>query len=195
MTKQTSVTEESIDPVLIAAVVRQVIARLDQQSHHSNRQLITLEVIEQHDQPQLIVSNTAVITPAAQDEATRRGIVITRDCRPARLDQHVLNVNIEDPQNPQRAQAVTQQLKRRGIQIANFKIVLSDCPANELFRQISQGERAVMINQLADVTRFANQFEPNLWVLDMERLNLAAAVNAIAKIAQQPTKTNDEKTP
>ena len=63
--------------------------------------------------------------------------------------------------------------------------MLSETPGREVFEQCTQHkQRSVMITSLADVDRFSAELSPTSWVLDMTRLNLVAATNVAARIAQ-----------
>jgi hypothetical protein len=178
--------ENKIDPAQVAELVRKVINRLQQNdTASSDARVITLDTIKEHQTTQLTVAPSAVITPAARDEARRRGIKIHRADQPATTCNKTTINNIIDADNPQRAETVRDQLQRRGAAIGNGTIVLSDSPAAEVHKQISQGNRATMITAIADVPRFAAELDPTVWVLDMKRLNIPAAVNAVVKIAQQ----------
>jgi hypothetical protein len=41
-----------------------------------------------------------------------------------------------------------------------------------------------MIATATDIQRFADELAPSVWVLDMKRMNIAAATNAVAQITQ-----------
>ena len=92
---------------------------------------------------------------------------------------------ITDTVKPERAASVTAQLQRRGVKLPRTSIVLSETPGREVYEQCTKyGQRSVMITSLADVDRFNTEMSPNSWVLDMTRLNLVAATNVAARIAQ-----------
>ena len=100
------------------------------------------------------------------------------------------SLSITDHENPSRALTIANQLHRRGITELAATIVLSQTPALDVHHYCGRkNERAVMITALADVDRFRRELEPTVWVLDMERLNLVAAVNVIARISQQTSGT------
>ena len=196
----------TIDPAYIAVIVRQVIARLGQspstatgntQTNHTaasvGDKIVTATTIEQltGTPNQLFISAKAIVTPAAKDAARERSLTITRsvelppDQVPNQATQPT-STPVSDSTEPMRATAVSNQLARRGITTASQQIVLSDTPAADVYRICSEGsERAVMIGSVSDVDRFASELRPTVWVLDMKRLNLTAAVNAAAKICQQ----------
>ncbi len=99
---------------------------------------------------------------------------------PASQQPNHARLEIIDTANPQRADAVRTQLARRGVGVGWAKILLSDTPAWEVCQQCTDnGESAVMINSVTDVQRFADELTPTVWVLDMKRLNITAAVKAI----------------
>lgn len=183
----------SIDPALIASISREVIARLRSASPSATDasicdQLITSETIESitGKPARILIAKSAVVTPAACDEARRRGITIHRTNGPQpSTPTHHASIEITDTSDPQRAQNVREQLERRSVCRSAARIVLSDQPANEVHRLCAIGERAVMIISIIDVPRFADDFKPTVWVLDMKRMNLAVAVNAAARITQQ----------
>ena len=41
-----------------------------------------------------------------------------------------------------------------------------------------------MVGSIEDVNRFASELEATVWVLDMKRLNLTAALNVAAQISR-----------
>ena len=196
MEKQRQATDKSIDPasfdpVRIAAIVRKVIARLAEPNRVTSdapeisvKTVISVKTIEQHTGKHLLVSNSAVITPAARDEARLRGIRIERTNESRVKPTEPTTEIISDINNPQRAETIRQQLDRRGIDLNEINVVLTDSPALEVLRQISGGQRAAMVTEISDVDRFHSELSPTVWVLDMKRLNIPAAVNAAAKISQ-----------
>ena len=185
MTNDAKANDKTIDRALIADVVRKVIARLQQTTTTNiDARLITLETIEKHDAGQLVIDESAVITPAACDEARRRGIAIQRLHKTKITTNIQTDTSIADTDDPNRADTVLHQLSRRGAKLGRAKVILSDTPANETHKQIMSGNRATMITAIADVERFAGELDPNVWVLDMKRLNIPAAVNTVVKISQ-----------
>lgn len=197
MENSAKLTDAATDQAFIAAIVRKVIDRLQQSDSScnntpvvtANNNLVTVETIQQHSGSPLIVAMSAVITPAARDEAQRRGISIQRRA----ATKAATNVtpaasaseNIIDKQDPERGQAVRHQLGRRGVHLGALRIVLTDQPAREVHDQVIGGNRAAMVTAIADVQRFASELSPNVWVLDMKRFNIPAAVNVVVKIAYQ----------
>lgn len=185
---------ESIDPAMVAAITREVIARLQAASKTNDSaasisdRIITVNTIEQlpGSPTQVFIAPGAIVTPAAGDEARRRGIHLQRTIAVPR-DQQPSDARLEitDSANPQRASAVREQLDRRGESISSARIVLSDTPAHDVYQRCAErGEIAVMIQSISDVERFADELSPAVWVLDMQRMNIPAAVNTIARIAQ-----------
>ena len=138
------------------------------------------------------ILDAAVVTPSARDEAQIRRITIRRGQQSNQATPTTTNeknrpsaAEIIDFANPDRAAAVAQQLSRRSIAVNGRKIILSDTPARELYHQCTRhGEIAVMVGSLEEVQRFANEIDATVWVLDMKRLNMMAAVNVAARIAR-----------
>jgi len=185
-----------IDPAWIAAIAREVIARLKATPRTGTMaasiddRIITANTLEKiTSATQIFIAPEAVVTPSARDEARRRGITINRtvEVLPDQQPNHA-KLEITDTASPERADAVRKQLARRGDALGAAKIVLSDTPARDVHQQCTaDGEVAVMISSVTDVRRFAVELSPTVWVLDMERLNIPAAVNAIAQITQLGT--------
>lgn len=172
---------------MIAGIAREVIRRLRQDeskaSDCASEKLITIETLDRHaGASQIIAADRAVVTPAAREEAQRRGIKITSGGNSPIAKRPVANQSGPDDStiNP-----LCHQLSRRGITMpANVQVIWVDQPAAEVFRRCSNNQRAVMINSLADVDRFAAELSPQIWVLDRHKLNLTAAVNVAARIAR-----------
>lgn len=210
MTTSTQPTDSLADSAQIAAIVRLVMQRLAGNpettlAHPTNQTAVsisdrvitvaTIESVSGHPS-QVFVDMKAIVTPAAKDEAARRGIEITRSVEIplAMQPQTKANTNtnagpinqfITDSSEPNRAIAAIGQLSARGINAIGCHVVLSDTPAVDLHRIIAnQGKRAAMVAAMADVGRFAAELDPEVWVLDMKKLNLVAAVNAVARIAK-----------
>ncbi|MCG8649552.1 MAG: hypothetical protein MI861_06955 [Pirellulales bacterium] len=208
----TQTNTDKLDPELVAEIVTQVMARLksqagaagadacggnDQPEPSLTDRLITAETIARvsGSPSALRLPPRAVVTPAARDEAQRRGIRLQiQQDRQASQATPTARENssaatpptIMDHQHPERAQAVLAQLAKRGVQPGNTPILLSQTPALDVHHLCStQAQRAVMIGSLADVERFAVELDPTVWVIDMARVNLVAAVNIIARIAHQ----------
>ena len=208
MTTSTQPTDSPADSAQIAAIVRLVMQRLAGNpettlAHPTNQTAVsisdrvitvaTIESVSGHPS-QVFVDMKAIVTPAAKDEAARRGIEITRSVEiplamqpqtKANTNAGPINQFITDSSEPNRAIAAIGQLSARGINAIGCHVVLSDTPAVDLHRIIAnQGKRAAMVAAMADVGRFAAELDPEVWVLDMKKLNLVAAVNAVARIAK-----------
>lgn len=186
--------DQQIDPAIVAAIAREVIARLgstsktNQTAASIDDRVITAGTIEQISghPTQLFVMPGAIVTPAARDEARRRGIAIHHTVN-LPTDQHPDQRRLEiiDSKQPDRAQAVRTQLAKRGIGDGSATVLLSDTPARDVHEQCAaRHERAVMIANAMDVSRFAEELDPTVWVLDMKRLNLSAATNLVAQITR-----------
>ena len=201
----TTETKSSIDPAKISRIAREVIAQLSASDLKDkpesttktktqataaaiDNHVITAQTIEQlpGNPKQAFIPPTAVITPAARDAARGRGITLQRTVDlPVEQHPNQSQLSVIDYTQPQRADAIHQQLKRRGFTSGSGKIILSDTPAKEVYFQcVKHDEVAVMIASIADIRRFAEELSPTLWVLDMQRLNFSAAVNAAAQIIQ-----------
>ncbi|TWU56198.1 hypothetical protein [Rubripirellula reticaptiva] len=177
----------AIDSAVLARIVGEVIARLKaSQSVVVESKIIDAKTIGQYAVGATItIAARAIVTPAAKDEAKQRNITITRDAviTQESIGKPSCSVKIMDSDH-QRAESVEAQLVRRGINLAAASVVLSDAPALEVASQFGSGKRAVMIGSLDDVNRFGREVDPQVWVLDMKRLNLIAAVNVISAITR-----------
>lgn len=185
-----------------------------QRSAVINDRIVTAKLIRglSGDPASVRVPPRAIITPSARDEAGRRKIKIECGFSGAgspsvgspsvgesvasasgaaasgkSTSPHASNGSgITDAQDPQRAEAVLRQLAFRGIASVGAAVVLSDKPAGEVHRACTaQNQRSVMVASLEDVDRFATDFAPTHWVIDMVRVNLVTAVNIITRIEQQ----------
>lgn len=193
------------DSAKIAEIVRQVIARLEVSPEQKSlkhkpvpqtpsrptsaavtEKVITSRTIQDLNRltAQIFVSPTAIITPSARDDARSRKIQIQRTVQlPDGQQPDQQTIEIIDYVQPERAQAVNQQLAMRGITTGAAKIVLTETPAKEVHFQCSRNnEVAVMIGSFNDIQRFSAEIAPTVWVLDMQRLTLSAAVNAVTQI-------------
>lgn len=187
-------SSKQIDPAWVAAIAREVIARLRSTSKTSQSaasiddRVITAGTIEQLSgtPTQLFIAPGAIVTPAARDEARQRGIAINHTVNlPADQQPNHGRLEIIDSATPERARAVRTQLARRGINHGRARVVLSDTPGREVHGQCAtHRERAVMVATATDVQRFADELAPTVWVLDMKRLNITAATNVVAQITQ-----------
>lgn len=188
-------SSQTIDREAVANIARQVLARLAVIAQQEDATAIDDRVVSVESlrglpggTKQLAIHPNAVVTPAAGDEARDRGITLLRidhTTNPERTTTMQVASAIRDTEQPERSAAIQQQLDRRGVDLGTHQIILSDTPAREVWQQCtSQAERAVMVSALDDVNRFAEQLDPTVWVLDMKRLNLIAAVNVIAAITR-----------
>ena len=191
---------DSVDPSRVDEIVRLVLARLTSMTNATtpptdiqeptdaaelDQRVISADLI--HDlRPaarRIWISSTAVVTPAAIDEARARGIQLERKQNEAKQE-----LTITDSQQPQRAASVARQISRRGVS-GDARIVLSDTPSIDVYHSCRDGRVAVMVAGPEDVARFEQEISPATWVLDMKRLSLIGAVNAAVRILKLP-KTN-----
>ncbi len=192
----------NIDPQWVAAVVREVVARLRAaKTPHPGKEtavaiqdrIVTAETIVQikGTPAEVTIPARAVITPSARDEAKQRGIKLSRIAavsKSPRREPAITTdekIRITDAAQPERAIAVAAQIAKRGVTALAGEIVLSETPAADVYhRSVVGGGRAVMINSLGDVDRFAAELNPDVWVLDMARINFITAVNVVVRIAK-----------
>ncbi|EMI17956.1 hypothetical protein RMSM_05133 [Rhodopirellula maiorica SM1] len=194
----------SIDPVWIAKIVREVIERVKQNQMETGEQtacpisgvisVATVMEAVRGGKTELRIATKAIVTPAARDEAKLLGITITRGANNKTSADHKTTLTektntrpsemvVTDIENPERAEAISQQLSRRGIRdSATATIILSDAPSKEVYRICSSGRRAAVISSIANVDRIEKELAPQVWVLDMNTLNFVAAVNVAARI-------------
>ncbi len=174
-----------IDPAWIAAVVREVIERLSSSDSMVTEKVISVRTIEKafaNTRKEIAVGPNAIITPAARDEAKRLGVTIRKAGQITKQTQPT-SIAITDRKNPERAIMITEQLKRRGIK-GQATIVLSEKPSSEVFRLISETkQRVAMVSSVSSVDRIKKELSPEVWVIDMNEVNLIAAVNIAARIA------------
>lgn len=175
-------SQRPIDPAFIAAVARTVVERLRggelDASAESPERLITIETLGKYPDAGLVTAaHRAVVTPAAKEEAKRRGITIASAAAPIVSVATETETIHEDP--------LTGQLAQRGIALpSGTDVVWTDTPAIELVQRCKSGRVAVMISRLSDVARFSQELSPNCWILDKQHLNLTAAANVVARIVQ-----------
>ncbi|TWT92052.1 hypothetical protein [Stieleria varia] len=192
----------ALDRQHIAAVVREVIARLQGQISTSNddnhSRVITESVVSVSTLDELpkkttrvLISQRAIVTPAAKEHAKANGIAIERSGTQSAIQPtqsttaNHSSENIHDTDRPERLDAILRQLQLRGVALCpQTRVVCTDHPAAEVHRRCVAGDRAVMIGSIADVRRFGSEWNPNVWVLDMNKMNLITAVNAIAMIGK-----------
>ena len=195
----------AIDPAFVQQIVRTVIARLQQldisridTQTNATAASIAVKVVTSQTiasikgtPSQIFVTPRTVVTPAAYDAARERGIEITKttavppEQRPQQPTSNNHGQQIIDRSKPERAESLVRQLALRGIATLPSQIVLTDTPAAELHHCMSTRRcRAAMVATITDVDRFHRELEPEVWVLDMGRMNLIQAVNVAARIAQ-----------
>ncbi|MEM9586102.1 MAG: hypothetical protein AAGA03_02375 [Planctomycetota bacterium] len=201
----TTSSSSDIDAAWVAAIARQVVARLKQLDSSPNQErvvsgVVSVASIEQVGQEiqSIVVSPGVVVTPAARDAANQRGIEIhgglagtqsslEPDASASRLmEQPVGHAGSSTHSHPHR-NAWLSQLDRRGLraqQVAH--VLISDDPASQVWQLCQRGVRAVVVSRLADVGRFHRDLQPQRWVLDMKRLSLIEAVNVAVMIAKLP---------
>ena len=182
------------DPSMIDRLVREVIRRLmastNGETETIDEKVVSVTTIENipEAKKRISIRPGTIVTPAARDEAKKRSITITHTTTRETEQQPTTTTDsaIVDTANPERAESLVAQLRRRGIASPSTQIILSETPARDVYEQCSRhGQRGVMVMSIADVDRFAVELSPTAWVLDMTRLNLIAATNIVAKIAQQ----------
>lgn len=205
--KEQATRVNAYDSAKIAEIVQQVLARLDAPSQKEKslsasllkdqqrttsaaitEKIISSRTIQEQSEltSQIFVSPTAIVTPAARDDARSRNIQIQRSVQlPDGQQPDQQKIRIIDYADPDRANAVTQQLAIRGITTGTSKIILTETPAKEVHFQCSRNnEVAVMIGSFNDIQRFSDEITPTVWVLDMQRLTFSAVVNAAAQISK-----------
>ncbi|MCO8124709.1 hypothetical protein NHH03_23420 [Stieleria sp. TO1_6] len=174
----------------VAQVAREVIRRLRESQatacessgeNPSGEKLITLATLSGYaDDRQVTLAPGGVVTPAAREEAARRRITFSTSPGVPAITASASSAAIASPQS-----ILTEQLARRGVSIpAATEIIWTDQPAAEVYARCSIGRRAVLISAIGDVDRFATELSPDVWILDQQKLNLVAAVNAAARIAR-----------
>ncbi|KAA5540447.1 hypothetical protein FYK55_20770 [Roseiconus nitratireducens] len=196
------------DPAMIARIAREVIRRLRNDPNAAadlaagssavapenkpaattivGKRLITVETLRAHaDTSELVAAPGAVITPAARDEAKRRGIAIVSASTSRQASPHNATGDRANGPVGQHDCELAGQLQRRGVRLpGGVKVIWTDRPAAEVCRRCQSGDRATMVGTFTDVDRFAAELAPTVWVLDRTKLNLTAAVNAAVRIAQ-----------
>ncbi len=153
--------------------------------------LITIETLDRHAATgQVVAAAGAIITPAAREEARRRGITIQPavDAAAGQADCHSNHQANGLPASL--PESLRNQLDRRNVVLpAGVEIRWCDEPAAEVYRCCSNGQPAAMIAALSDVERFHDEMAPQVWVLDRQKLNLIAAVNVAVRIARCAAKS------
>lgn len=201
----------SVDPAFIAAVVRQVIARLKSGVQQVAADAIAanevataesvISVSTINELPSgtevLRVSESAVVTPAACDEARWNGLKIQRGAEPTastalnhRKERSVkadaiCSAEIVDRDATGIGQAVWNQLGHRGItSTGGATVVLTARPAAEVISQCRIGHDAIVVRSVGDVDRFAAETGADTFVIDTTESNLIAAVNIAARVCK-----------
>ncbi|MEM6471065.1 MAG: hypothetical protein AAF802_16015 [Planctomycetota bacterium] len=182
--------QAAIDPVVVSMVVREVVGRLKARSEarpdawhgdskcdtstsmqHCADQVVSLESLRNMKPGAVRLPSSAVVTPAAREEAARRGIRFSAG-----------------DENDAESCDFQRQLARRGISLrSHIAVVWTEDPATEVYKRCVSGRRAVMVTCLEDVARFAQSFDPQVWVLDRHKFTLATAVHAAGMISKLPT--------
>jgi hypothetical protein len=208
-----SATPNNVD---IASIVEQVLRRLrdqtdtsvspskpatnDETVHVLNDKVISVDVIQgiPSGVTQVQVSG-GIVTPAARDEMRSRGITLAgsksthaASAKPASNSGKRFIQLHTDTSSKSIRDALARQLSLRGVDHcprAHRSVIVTDRPAATMFDRIQSGSRAVLITRLEDIPRFAAEMDANTFVLDMQRFNLVALVNAANTIAQLPKPT------
>ncbi|WDQ15622.1 hypothetical protein [Rhodopirellula sp. P2] len=204
-------TPNSVD---IASIVEQVLRRLREQTgtsvstskaatsgqpaHVLSDKVISVDVIRgiPSGVTQVQLSG-GIVTPAARDEMRARGITLA-GTKPTATASKKLAVNHgkrfvqlhTDSSSESIRDALTRQLSLRGVDHcpqAARSVVVTERPAATLLGRIQSGSRAVLITRLEDIARFGSEIDADTFVLDGQRFNLVALVNAASTIAQLPT--------
>ncbi|MEO9932210.1 hypothetical protein [Rhodopirellula bahusiensis] len=208
-----SATPNNVD---ITSIVEQVLRRLrdqtdtsvspskptpnDETVHVLNDKVISVDVIQgiPAGVTQVQVSG-GIVTPAARDEMRARGITLAGSkSTPAAATKTASNSGKRfiqlhtDTSSKSIRDALARQLSLRGVDHcprAHRSVIVTNRPAATLFDRIQLGSRAVLITRLEDIPRFASEMDADTFVLDMQRFNLVALVNAANTIAQLPKPT------
>ncbi|QEG00607.1 hypothetical protein Mal15_46780 [Stieleria maiorica] len=157
----------------------------------TGEKLITIETLDRHAATgQVVAAVGAIITPAAREEALRRGITIQSAVDGAMGPADCTSHHQTNGSSASIPESLRHQLDRRNVVLpAGVEIRWCDEPATEVYRCCSNGQRATMVAALSDVQRFHDELAPDVWVLDRQKLNLVAAVNVAARIARCAAKT------
>ncbi len=183
--------QSSIDPAWLAKIVSEVLARLDAGIVETNNDLRNAKVIDAKTVEQyppgssLQIHDKAIITPAAKDEAKRRDITLIRaTIDRAKRATPSTNKAVCVETKHDRIDAVRAMLARRGITTVPANVVLSDTPARDVAAQFGRSKSATMVGSIGEVSRFEKELNPNVWVLDMQRMNLMTTVNVVVAITR-----------
>lgn len=173
----------------VGQIAREVLRRLRSEVSSAERpsqtpavKLVTLETLRSlGSSAELRLTASAVVTPAAKEEARRRGIrLVTATSEPAAEHSVPATADGEFADD-----LLTAQLNRRGVTLPDgVDVVWTQTPAVAVCQHCSAGKRAVMVTTYADVDRFFAELSPQVWILDAERLSLVAATNVATRIAR-----------
>lgn len=198
MTTDTQTNPPAIDAAtraFIARIATEVIARLKANHAPGNdgpsitSRVIDTKIIETITSGSTVtIDRKAVVTPAARDEAKQKNITLHRS-RLTSIKTESSDIEYDatgelKDNNNDRLTAAKEQLARRGIRRIGTRVVMSDTPAAEVASLFKSGRVAVMVGSIEDVSRFADEIVADVWVVDMKRNHLIAAVNLIAAIAR-----------
>lgn len=143
-----------------------------------------------------------IVTPAVRDEVKTRGITVVHAASRASggvPGKAGSSAGIHTPFRPIHLrhdetidsgllESIQKQVTTRGVKLcdqASTAAMLSNRPAAAVYRCITEGVSAVLINRMDDVTRFKNELKPTVYVLDVHHLNLMSLVNAVVQIARR----------
>ena len=173
----------------IGQIAREVVRRLQSECGSDSSpavKLVTLDTLQRlGTSGEIHLAPSCVVTPAAEEEAKRRGIQLVH-AKTAHSNETASSAT--DEPSGHHDDALLRQLALRGVALpADADVVWTRTPAAEVCRHCACGKRAVMITAYADVDRFAAEISPQVWVLDAERLSLVAATNIAVRIARRAT--------
>ncbi len=144
-----------------------------------------------------------IVTPAARDEMRARGITLAgaestsaAAIKPASNSGKRFIQLHTDTSSKSIRDALARQLTLRGVDHcprAHRSVIVTEHPATALLGRIQSGARAVLITRLEDIPRFASEIDADTFVLDMQRFNLVALVNAASSIAQLSTSAKSQE--
>ncbi|QDS89475.1 hypothetical protein EC9_36750 [Rosistilla ulvae] len=160
-----------------------------------DRPVIALADVEKRldGKSEIAVAPRAVITPAVKDLLRSQSIEIVREDRPNTQRTPVAApaaLLVADVDCSNRCAAFAKQLgirTRRGVQIVvaeEARIVLADLPQRVVCDLCRSGAEAVQVGSLTEVQAVAAAMQPDVWVLDMTRLNVIAATNLATRITK-----------
>ncbi|MEM9827979.1 MAG: hypothetical protein AAF958_15415 [Planctomycetota bacterium] len=150
------------------------------------------------------VSATAVVTPAAKDEAKRRGMtlhavdaatngvaadsnrVVTKDSVATEITGQKLTsrVMIEDQTGKHFDIAVIKQLQMRGVVTRKTKWLLTHRPFAVCAQCWRSGTVAAVAESLLSLDEMIRDLRPSVWIVDPARLGLPTIVSMIQRVEQ-----------